>query len=440
MKMNKVLLGLSLMLVTSWGFAGGTLIGAFDVGPGGDPQVAPYQNLAGNMWLAKIYSPLVMMTSDFGEHTAEGALATSWEANEDATVWTFNLRQGVKWHDGEAFTASDVKFTAELVSAPGAVVKRTLLAGDGKPTNILGWEAYNAGTADAIEGIVVVDDNTVQFKLVTPDPRFFDAIRWFYVLPEHAIDFAPSEMLSTDWWYTRAIGTGPFKLSAFARDEFMELVPNEFYWDGVPKLDKLINRYFVDEVSAILALQGRDIDFTYVSANNAAKFRDDPEYIVFEGPSFVTNLHNFNYKRDAWKDKRVRQAFMYGIDRESILRDVYNGTAVAAPCQDPYPAFWPEGANYYPYDPAKARALLEEAKADGINIQGPSYDLSTYYSDQLSKDVLTVMQANLADLGINANPLFIDVASWRVLVDNEANFDFTYRGTGAGPAFIATNC
>ncbi|MGI9332155.1 MAG: ABC transporter substrate-binding protein [Gammaproteobacteria bacterium] len=414
-------------------FAAGTLVGAFDVGPGGDPQVALYQQSAGGYWLSKMYTPLVMMTPDFGEHTSEGALAVSWEANADATVWTFVLRDGVKWHDGEPFTASDVKFTAELVGASDAVAVRR---GFEKPENVKGWKAYNEGKADSIAGVKVVNDTTIEFHLVNGDPRFFDTVRLFYVLPEHAVDFTSAELNTTDWWFTKPVGTGPFKFSAYAKDQYMELVPHDEYWDGKPKLDKLINRYFVDEAAAVLALNSGDIDFSYVSADVAAGFEDKAGFELFSGPSFVANLYNFNYKRDAWKDRRVRQAIMHGIDRRSILDDVFNGTAVATPCNDPYPAFWPKGANYYEYDPARAKALLAEAKADGIDVTSAAYEIPTYYTSQLAKDILTVMQANLADVGIKATPLFIDVPSWRVKVDSNNDFDFTYRGYGAGPAYI----
>lgn len=420
-------------LFLSSALAGGTLVGAFDVGPGGDPQVALYQQSAGSYWLSKMYTPLVMMTSDFSEHTAEGALATNWEANEDATVWTFKLREGVTWHDGEDFTADDVKFTAELVGAPEAVVVRR---GFEKPENVVGWTEYNEGNADSIEGIKVIDDHTIEFHLVEGDARFFDTVRWFYVLPEHAVDFEPANLQSTDWWFTRAVGTGPFKLNAYEKDQFMELVPHETYWDGAPKLDKLINRYFVDEGAAVLALESGDIDFTYVGADVAANFEGNDDFVIFSGPSFVTNLYNYNYEREAWQDVRVRQAMMYGIDRQSILDSVFNGTAVATPCNDPYSTFWPEDANYYEYDPTKAKELLAEAAADGVDITATSYEIPTYYTGQLPKDILTVMQANLADIGVDATPLFIDVPSWRVKVDDNADFDFTYRGYGAGPAFI----
>lgn len=412
------------------------IIGGFDVGPGGDPQGIVYLGGAGHLWFSKIYTPLVMMNSDFTAHTNEGALATSWEPNDDATVWTFTLREGVTWHDGEPFTADDVKFTAEFVHAPGSAALRPFLFD--RPNTVVGFQAYQAGEADEIEGIQVVDDTTIEFRLQAPNPRLFDEFRLFWILPEHAIDFAPEDWATTDWFLTRPVGTGPWQFGSYEKDQFMELVPNEAYWDGAPQLERLINRYFVDETAAILALTSGDIDFTYVSADVAARFRGDERYQIFEGPSFVTNLFNYNYERPAWNDIRVRQAMMYGIDRQSIIDSVFNGTAQAAPCEDPYPAFWPDDANYYEYDPARAQELLAEAAADGINLGG-EYPLPTYYSSQLASDILTVMQANLADVGVNAVPTILDVPTWRVLVNENADFDFTYRGRGHGPASYLTD-
>ena len=412
------------------------LIGGFDVGPGGDPQGVLYNNGAGNVWFSKVFTPIIMMTSDFGEHTSEGALAVGWAPNEAADVWTFHLREGVKWHDGEDFTAADLKFTAELVSAPNAAVTRWFA---GRPQQVVGWNEFNAGEADEIAGITVVDDTTLEIALTSPNPRFFDELRGFYALPEHAVDFTSEELQSADWWWTNPVGTGPFKFSAFEKDQYMELAPNEHYWDGAPKLDKLINRYFVDETAAVLALESGDINFTYVSADVAARFADNPDFVIYEGPSFVTNLFNFNYHKDAWNDVRVRHAMMYGIDRASIIRDVFNGTAQATPCNDPYPAFWPEDANYYDYNPDMARELLAEAAADGIDLSGLSFEIPTYYTSQLAKDILTVFQANLADIGIDAAPAFVDVPTWRNVVEQNMEFDFTYRGYGAGPASIGTS-
>ena len=412
------------------------LIGGFDVGPGGDPQGVLYNNGAGNTWFIKMFTPLINMASDFSGHTSDGALAVEWAPNDDSTVWTFNLREGVTWHDGEPFTAQDLKFTAELTSAPGAVVTRFAF---NTPANVVGWTEFNEGNADEISGVVVVDDTTLEVQLVDPNPRFYDEVRGFYALPAHAVDFGPEEIQSTDWWWTRPVGTGPFQFGAYEKDQFMELAPNEAYWDGAPKLEKLINRYFSDETAAVLALESGDIQFSYVSADVAARFEGNEEFQIFSGPSFVVNLFNFNYKRDVWQDVRVRQAFMYGIDRASIISDVFNGTAQATPCNDPYPAFWPEDANYYEYNPDKARELLAEAAADGVSLDGLSFEIPTYYTSQLAKDILTVIQANLADIGVEVVPTFLDVPTWRTVVDDSDDWDIAYRGYGAGPASIGTD-
>ena len=171
------------------------LIGGFHIGPGGDPQGVLYNNGAGNVWFVKIFTPLIIMDSTFSNHTSEAALAVSWEPNEDATVWTFNLREGVKWHDGEDFTASDLKWTAEFVAAPMASVTHF---GIGQPQQIVGWTEYNDGEADEITGIRVVDDLTLEIELNIPNPRFYDSVRAYYALPEHAIDFESTEIFSSD--------------------------------------------------------------------------------------------------------------------------------------------------------------------------------------------------------------------------------------------------
>ena len=121
------------------------LIGGFDVGPGGAPQAVLYMSGAGHNWYSKMFTPIVMMNADFTEFVPEGGLAVSWEPNEDATVWTFNLREGVTWHDGEPFTAQDLKFTAEFVHHPDSpsTFPPFFFSGD-----IIGLEEYIAGEAD----------------------------------------------------------------------------------------------------------------------------------------------------------------------------------------------------------------------------------------------------------------------------------------------------
>ncbi len=406
------------------------IIGGFDVGPGGDPQQIVYFNGAGTNWMSKMFTPLVMMSSDFSELTPEGSLSEGWESSDDLTEWTFHLRPDVQWHDGEPFTADDVAFTFKLVNDPESVTINTGIYG-GSIDIIEGLQEYRDGTAEDVSGIVVVDDNTVQFKLTAPDPRFPDLLRWTFILPEHALQDLPvAEMQEWDWWFSNPVGTGPFKFGSYERDQYMELVPNEAYWDGKPKLDKLINRYFADETAAVLALEAGDIDFTYISSDVASRLADDPNYVMYSGPSYVANFLVFNARNPQWQDENVRKAFLYGIDRQTIVDEIYQGSAVVAPCADPFDTYWPDDADPYAYDPEMAKQLLAEAGFD----TSAEYELPTYYSGQLAKDVLQAFQAYLSEIGVKVTPRFMEPAAWRAIVEGDLNYDIAYRGMGAAPA------
>lgn len=410
-------LALSLALAVSQ--AGGTLIGAFDVGPGGSPVPSgPWYNTAGNTWISKIWTPLVSLNQDASGLAPQ--LATEWSANADFTVWTFKLRQDVVWHDGAPFTAEDVVFTWNWVYAPGTTASPEI-----PPARLLGQDDYTAGAASSIAGIVAVDSHTVQFTTAEPAPRFPNTLIQGYILPAHAVDFEAADMRSSNWWFQSAIGTGPFMHSEFAPDEYWELVANPNYWRGAPQLARLINRYFADETSAILALEGGAIQFTYASGDVAVGLGANAAFDLFQGPSGVTNYFMYNFREPIFQDIRVRQAFLHAIDREVIAEVVLNGTAEVVPCLTPFGAFWPDGVNPYAYDPARARELLAEAGWDSSK----SYDVVTYYTSQFHADAMAAMQQFLRESGINVT-FILDNAGYNSYFYTGQGWDVTYRGLG----------
>ena len=173
-----VLLALPMMVgVAQEAGGGGTLIGAFDVGPGGAPTVIPYMDTAGRPWLSKIWSPLVSWNEDVSE--LEPQLATSWEANEEYTVWTFHLREGVLWHDGEPFTADDVVFSLNLAINPEAATQ---------------FPGFSQLPAEIIADVRAVDELTVEITLTVPNPRLPYNLILLWILPEHALaDLNPAD-------------------------------------------------------------------------------------------------------------------------------------------------------------------------------------------------------------------------------------------------------
>lgn len=395
---------------------GATLIGAFDVGPGGAPGVIPYMDTAGRTWLSKIWSPLVLWNSDIS--ALEPELATDWAANDDYTVWTFNLREGVTWHDGEAFTAADVVFSLNLAMNPDAATS---------------FPGFSQLSRDTVAEVRAVDDLTVEFVLTQPNPRLPYNLILLWILPEHALaDLNPADYQSSDWFFTEAIGTGPFMHEEFQRDQFWALTANPNYWRGEPQLDRLINRYFTDETSAVLALEAGEIDFTYASGDVALGFEGNTAYTVFSGPSGVTNYLIYNERDPRFADIRVRQAFMYAIDRQAIAETVLRGTAQPVPCIGAFPAMYPaaEALNDYAYNPDLARQLLAEA---GYDASQP-LEIMTYYDSQFHADAMAAMQAFLADVGINATFIRQDVPTYNSYFYTGEGWVVSYRGIAAGMA------
>jgi peptide/nickel transport system substrate-binding protein len=399
-------------LVAQDGGGGGTLIGAFDIGPGGAPQVIPFFDTAGRTWLSKIWSPLISWNSDMSALSPQ--LATEWSANEDSTVWTFNLREGVVWHDGEAFTAEDVVFSLELALNPAA------------GTNFPSFSQLDP--ADVV-AITAVDDLTVEIELAEPNPRlpFFMIFAW--VLPQHELgDIDPAEYQNLDWFFTNPVGTGPFMHDEYEADQFWALVPNPNYWNGAPKLDRLINRYFEDETAAVLALESGEINFTFTSGDVALRLQESGEYQTFAGPSGVTNYFIFNLRNPAFQDVRVRQAFLYSIDRQAITETVLQGTAEVVPCISPFPAMQGDmmELNDYAYNPELAQQLLEEA---GYELN-QEFEIATYYSSQFHMDALAAQQAFLGQIGVGVTPLPQDVPTYNSYFYTGEGWDISYRGVG----------
>lgn len=397
-------------------YAQSTITGGFDVGPGGaQGKFNPLMATAGFTWQSIYYEPLLAYNAELTQ--LEGALAKDWVIADDLLSITFNLNDA-NWHDGEAFTAEDVKFTIDLFrneAAGGVFVAR------------LG----------AIDSVDVVDDHTVVLKLSRPDGSLLSMLSQVMILPEHALaSVDPTTMANISWWSDKPIGTGPFKFNQYVTDQYVELVANDDYRNGRPKVDRLINRYFDNPASAVAALRSGEIQFTYVEADDAASFANDENFRVIEGASFVVNYIGFNYLTDLWDDVRVRQAVMHAIDRDAIIQSLYNGVATRADCGYTAAHLLPEGLDPYAYDPEKARQLLAEADWASINGDKPLTFL-TYYNSPLIANVMAAIQAMLGQVGINVVPQFVDAAQWASIVyrdpANPEEFPIVMAGLQNGP-------
>jgi peptide/nickel transport system substrate-binding protein len=322
-----------------------------------NPVIESYGQLIG-----MIFERLVEVHVDTTEPV--GVLAESWETSDDGLVWTMSIREGVTWQDGEPLTADDVVFSWESL------------------TNV----DTGAPEADyitiAFESVALVDDMTVAFTTKTPTVDFLvDYISWYPTLAAHIWrDIPPQEWPSHPGTSgddpSFVVGTGPFQLAEFVRDDFARLVRYDGYWDGKPHLDEYIIRMARDDGAVVAQLQTGEIDFSVAVDPNAAAALDPEtfnELVSFPGTLQVILLNLDPEKTPLFQDIEVRKALMYAINRQETIDVASNGYG-QVPAGLMMPNSWalaPDAITVrYDYDPEMANQILDEAGwvtgADGV--------------------------------------------------------------------------
>lgn len=388
-----------------------TFTGAFDVGPGGNPQkFNPLTASAGFSFYNKYFSTLTLY--DVGLQKISGDLAENWSYAKDGKSLTIKLRKGVKWHDGQPLGAKDVKFTLDLVRNPEVA-------------------SVFAGRLESVTNVQVVDERTVTLSLSGLDVSLPDAFTGIMILPEHLLGKTPAKDLRNSDWWKSPVGSGPFKWTRYVPDQFVELEANKDFHRGKPKLAKLVNRYFKDGSSATIALRAGEIQYTYLTLDQVRENETTKAFNVVAGPSHVLNYIGFNNNDPRFKDIRVRQAILLALDRNALVKNLYSGNATIGNCVLTLPKYVPANIDKYETNVAKARALLAQAGWDSIS-RGEPVELVTYYSDQVSKDVMAALQSMLAQVGVKVAPRFVDAPTYGQLAD-AGKFAMVFAGQGNGP-------
>ena len=411
------------------------LVAALDNGPGGNggDTSRPYAVGAGHTLMATIYTPLTIF--DAKQETIIPHAAKSWSHNEDFTVWTFVLHDRLTWSDGKPVTANDVKFTAEFTTDPGFAAQNYENRNNAFQ-GLVGFDDKVGGKVSSLDSVRVVDERTIEFTLKEPNPRYFANHYRSYILPEHAIDFKPSENMTTDWFHdpTRQVGSGAFTVSGFRQDEYLELSKNPYYFHGEPKLDKVIVRWFGGDITAAtIALAGGEIDFSYVEYGSIATLGQ--VYNVDSGLMGVPRFIHFNYHAlpEFFKDVRVREALHYAIDRKAIAEGVFQGTHQVIPSAVISEAAW-EGHNWYEYNPQKALELLAEA---GVKPQDINLKIMRWQSDSMTEAAMDAVQYYLTQLGMNVSHYNVDIITWRARFtaagSKALEWEAGYRGASGLP-------
>jgi len=347
-----------------------------------------------------------------------GDLAESWEISKDGLVITFHLRRGVRWHDGRPFTAADVLYTYQVTVDPKT------------PT------AY-AGDFLKVKKAEVLDDWTFR---ATYDKPFAPALMSWSVgiLPKHLL---AGKEITTSPLGRRPIGTGPYKFKEWVTGQKIVLVSNPDYFEGRPHIDGYILRIIPDTATMFLELRANGIDRmgltplqnTRQTENNL--FRKN--YNKYRYLSFAYTYMGYNLKNPLFTDKRVRQAIAHAVNREEMIDGVLLGLGKSA--TGPYkPGTWAYNPRVrtYPYDPAKAKALLAEAGWKDLNSNGVleregrpfEFEIITNQGNEIRAKCAEIIQRRLAEVGIKVT---IRVVEWAAFVKdfiNKRKFDATILG------------
>lgn len=338
-------------------------------------------------------------------------LAESWEISEDGTVYTFNLASNVQWHDGEPFTAADVKYTFEEV--------------------LFNFHSRTkAGLGSVVEAIETPDDSTVVFRFTEPYGPLLQRldVTEAPILPKHIYEGTdPNENPAN----LQPVGTGPFIFGDYTKDDSVTLTRNDNYFKpGLPYLEQLIFRVIPDDNTQLLALEQGEVDYvSRVPAPEVQRIRGLGEFELVgssTGPGGGNCIMTitFNLERELFQDLNVRQAFAQAIDRNQILEQVLfgQGRVTSAPISSGIPFAHAAGVlNQYNYDPETAAALLDEAGYP-VGDDGTRFTIDIVHFPTFNK-YSEVMKQNLAEIGVNLEVRPLDRAAAVEIIFTNRDFD-----------------
>jgi peptide/nickel transport system substrate-binding protein len=346
-----------------------------------DPTVAP----AAAIGEIVHYNVLEGLTKINMDGSIVPLLAESWSIDPDGKVYTFKLRHGVKFHDGEAFDASDVKFSFERAKAEGSTNKA------------------KKAVFDNVSRIETPDPYTVLLVLNQADGNFL-----FRMGENTAVILDPKSAATTA---TKPVGTGPFKFDSWSKGSSVTLSKYDGYRNASAiKLKKVVFRFINDPAAQVAALLAGDIDGMprFGAPQNLKQFQSDARFSVVIGGTEGKTIVSINNKKKPFDDVRVRRAIAAAIDRKALIDGVQEG--FGAPIGShmvPSDAGYVDLTAVNPYNPEKAKTLLKEA-----GVQTPLNVTLTLPPPQYARKGGEIIASQLAKVGIVAKIENVEWAQW----------------------------
>jgi peptide/nickel transport system substrate-binding protein len=390
-----------------------------------NPTFLPFQTSTGTQTQVfdLIFSRLLKVDADLN---LVPDAAESFEISEDATTFTFNIREGITWHDGEPFTIDDVLFTYRL-----ALTKETGAAQAGKLRQIKGATAFYNGEATEIEGLERVDDTTLRITLDKPNIAFLigtagsNSLIW--ILPEHILgEVAPAELAQHPAVQAPVVGSGAYQFVEYVPDQYISFTANPNFYLGAPKIEQVFLR-LAEPATQLAQLESGELHLiSRMAAREADRLSTSDVLDIVATPGVGVFQTAVNTERVT--DKRVRQAMMYGTDRKALLDVVLlgQGELVYSTVIGPDWAKF-DDLNTYDFDPEKAKALLAEAGWDSEQ----TLQLTWSRGFQTVELAAPVFQQQMAEIGIKIELFPQETAAYVKAVVEEPDFDMAWFGGGS---------
>ncbi len=331
-----------------------------------------------------LYANVFEGLTRFGpDGSVQPGLAASWTISDDGLSYTFQLREGVTFHDGTAFEASDVVFSLDRARAEDSTnAQKALFAG--------------------IEGVEALGNSSVRIDLAAPQGNFLFNLAW-----GDAVMVAPESIEDIK---NQPIGTGAFRFEQWRRGDQISLSRNADYWGEAASLEAATFKFISEPTAAYAAMLAGDIDafYSYPAPENLAQFERDPRFTVLSGNTEGETILAMNNQQAPFDDIRVRKAVSHAIDRQAIIDGAMfgYGTPIGSHFAPHNPDYVDLTANAA-FDPALSRDLLAQAGyAEGfsttLKLPPPSY----------ARRGGEIIAAQLREVGIEAEISFLEWAQW----------------------------
>lgn len=328
------------------------------------------------------------LTTHNGSNEIIPCLAKSWDYDEASCTYTFHLAEGVKWHDGEPFTAEDVKFTIEAIVDPEN-------------------GSENAPNYEDVVEIKVIDDLTVAFVLAEPNYAFLEYMS-IGMLPKHLLD---GQDMQTSDYFRAPVGTGPYKFAEWDVGQAITLIKNEDYFLGAPSIDTIIFKIVTDDNAKALQLQSGELNLSQVTPKDAQIFEGAEGFTVYDMTTSDYRGILYNFWNPYWQENAdLIPAISFAIDKEAILNAVVLGKGVVAYGPLQRNVYNYEDVEHYDYNPDKAQELLAaagcEKDADGYwcrNGERIAFTINATPGDQVRADMAQVAAQQLQAIGLDVN-------------------------------------